>query len=177
VKEASEGGGFLDLEFLHEIGKSASSDPLPRVLARIVHFISHAVNSDSCFVYLVDDRQLVLRASQNPHRDSVDQLSIGFDQGITGWVAEHKRHVALPRKSYEDRRFKAFGELPEDRYEAFLSVPLMSRGKLIGVINVQHRKPYFHSRRDIHLISIIGYLVGAEIEIARLEAANKKSQK
>ena len=39
-----------------------------------------------------------------------------------------------------------FNELPEDRYEAFLSVPVLSRGKLVGVINVQHRQPHHHSR-------------------------------
>src|SRR4029077_10026273 len=41
-----------------------------------------------------------------------------------------------------------------------------------GVINLQHRKPHNHSRRDIQLISMIGFLVGAEIEMARLESEN-----
>jgi hypothetical protein len=42
---------------------------------------------------------------------------------------------------------------------------------------VQHRLPHFHTRRDIQLISIIGYLVGAEIEMSRLEAQNAKFAK
>ena len=65
-----------------------------------------------------------------------------------------------------------FNELPEDRYEAFLSVPVISRDKVVGVINVQHRQPHSHSRREIRLISMIGFLVGAEIEMARLEGEN-----
>jgi uroporphyrinogen-III synthase len=40
------------------------------------------------------------------------------------------------------------------------------------VINLQHRQPHEHSRRDIQLISTIGFLVGAEIEMARLEVEN-----
>jgi len=42
----------------------------------------------------------------------------------------------------------------------------------MGVINLQHRQPHVHRRREIRLISTIGFLVGAEIEMARLEDAN-----
>jgi uroporphyrinogen-III synthase len=48
-------------------------------------------------------------------------------------------------------------------------VPLLSRGKLVGVINVQHKKQHEHTQREIQLLSTIGFLVGAEIEMARLE--------
>jgi signal transduction protein with GAF and PtsI domain len=68
--------------------------------------------------------------------------------------------------------FRLFSELPEDRYEAFLSVPLLSRGRVVGVMNLQHRKPHMHSQHEIQLISTIGFLVGAEIEMARLEFEN-----
>jgi signal transduction protein with GAF and PtsI domain len=75
-------------------------------------------------------------------------------------------------RAFEDRRFLLFNELPEDRYEAFLSVPILSRGRLVGVINVQHRQPYAHRPHDVQVISMVGFLVGAEIEIARLAAEN-----
>lgn len=42
--------------------------------------------------------------------------------------------------------------------------------KMAGVINVQRRQPKFHSRRDIQLISIIGFLMAAEIALARMES-------
>jgi len=73
--------------------------------------------------------------------------------------------VAVDRHAWEDPRFQTFNELPEDRYEAFLSVPVLSRGKVVGVINLQHRQPHSHSQREIRLISMIGFLVGAEIEL------------
>jgi uroporphyrinogen-III synthase len=165
---------FQDIDFLHEIGRRLSAAPLPQVLGRIVRFVSDFVKCDSCFVYILDGRELVLRASKNPHADSLDRLTIKVGQGITGWVAQHKKPVSIPRKAYEDSRFQTFSELPEDRYEAFLSVPMMCRERLVGVINVQHRQPHFHSRRDVQLISVIGYLVGAEVELARLEAENWK---
>src|SRR5271165_3860318 len=166
-------GPSIDVDFLHEIGRRmASAEPLHQVLARVVDFVTGLMRCDSCFVYVLEDGELVLRASKNPHEEVVDRLKLHMGQGITGWVAEHREPVAVPENASNDPRFKFFNELPEDRYEAFLSVPLLSRGRLVGVINLQHRQPHAHSRDEIRMISTIGFLVGAEIEMARLECEN-----
>jgi signal transduction protein with GAF and PtsI domain len=172
-KVAGDVDGKSDIDVLHEIGsRIAAADPMHAVLARVVDFVSSVVQCDSCFVYVLEDDELVLRASKTPHPDVVDRLKMRVGQGITGWVAEHRRPVAVGSHAFKDPRFQTFNELPEDRYEAFLSVPVLSRGKLVGVINLQHRQPREHSRQDIQLISTIGFLVGAEIEMARLEVEN-----
>lgn len=54
-------------------------------------------------------------------------------------------------------------------------MPILCRAKLVGVINVQHREPPEHSRHQVHLISTIGFLVGPEFELARMEAESMKS--
>ena len=163
-----------ELDFLHEISsRMAAADPLHDVLSLVVTFVSTLVQCDSCFIYVLEQEdELVLRASKNPHPDVVDRLKLRVGQGITGWVAEHRQPVAVARTAFADPRFQVFNELPEDRYEAFLSVPVLSRGRLVAVINVQHRQPHEHTRREIQIISTIGFLVGAEIETARLETEN-----
>ena len=162
-----------DIDFLHEISsRIAAADPLHAVLTRVVDFVSSVVRCDSYFIYVLDENELVLSASKNPHPDVVDRLKLRVGQGITGWVAEHRQPVAVGVHASQDPRFQVFNELPEDRYEAFLSVPVISRDKVVGVINVQHRQPHSHSQREIRLISMIGFLVGAEIEMARLEVEN-----
>ena len=127
---------------------------------------------DSCLVYLLEENELVLRASKNPHPDVVDRLKLPMGQGITGWVAEHREPVAIRRNASEDPRFQFFNELPEDHFEAFLSVPILCRDRVVGVINVQHRLAHIYRPRQIRLISTIGFLVGAVIELARLESEN-----
>jgi signal transduction protein with GAF and PtsI domain len=163
-----------EIDFLHEISsRMAAADPLHDVLSLVVTFVSTLVQCDSCFIYVLEQEdELVLRASKNPHPDVVDRLKLRVGQGITGWVAEHRQPVAVARTAFADPRFQVFNELPEDRYEAFLSVPVLSRGRLVAVINVQHRQPHEHTRREIQVISTIGFLVGAEIETARLETEN-----
>ncbi|MGA8153153.1 MAG: GAF and ANTAR domain-containing protein [Terriglobales bacterium] len=165
----------VHFEILHEIGsRLATSDPLHDVLARLVDFASALVKCDSCLIYVLEEEELVLRASKNPHPEVVDRLKLRVGQGITGWVAEHKEPVAVSENAALDSRFRFFHELPEDCFEAFLSVPLLSRGRLVGVINLQHRRPHIYNRRQIRLISTAGFLVGAEIELARLENENTR---
>jgi signal transduction protein with GAF and PtsI domain len=159
-----------DIDLLHEIGsRMAAADPFHEVLERVLEMVTAAVRCDSCFIYVLERDKLVLRASKNPHADVVDRLAVSVGQGVTGWVAEHRQTVAIPARAWTDPRFAPFVNLPEDRFEAFLAVPILCRGKLVGAINLQHRQPHNHSRREIRLITMIGYLVGAEVELARME--------
>jgi len=183
VKEAAERSAHLleqkqkepALSILHEIGsRMAAASPMREVLDRIIDFAGSVARFDSCFIFVLEEDDLVLRASKNPHPDEVGHLSLRLGQGITGWVAKHHQPVAIARNAFQDPRFQFFNELPEDRYESFLSVPLLSRGRTVGVINLQNREPHTYSKTEIRLISTIGFLVGAEIEMARLE--EKSSQ-
>jgi len=152
----------------------STADALHEVLKEVVEFIISIVKCDSCLIYLLEKEELVLRASKNPHPEAVDQLKIKMGQGITGWVAEHRQPVVIAEKAYKDPRFKLLSELPEDRYEAFLSVPLVSGGHLVGVINLQNRATHQYMKREISLMATIGFLVGAEVERARLEGENSR---
>ena len=161
------------VDVLHEISvRLSTADGFHDVLNRVVEFATALVKCDSCLIYVLDEDELVLRASKNPHPEIVDGLKLRVGQGITGWVAEHREPVAIPEKAAQDPRFQFFHELPEDSYEAFLSVPVMCRGRVVGVINLQHKQHHVYRRREIRMISTVGFLVGAEIELARLEEAN-----
>jgi signal transduction protein with GAF and PtsI domain len=161
------------VDVLHDISlRLGSSDEFHEVLNRVLEFASTLVKCDSCLIYILEGDELVLRASKNPHPEVVDRLKLHVGEGITGWVAEHREPVSIPEKAAQDTRFQFFHELPEDSYEAFLSVPLMCRGRVVGVINLQHRQHHVYRRREIRMISAIGFLVGSEIELARLEEAN-----
>jgi uroporphyrinogen-III synthase len=178
VKEAAERSTELleqkhrdpALSILHEIGRRmATASPLREVLDRIIDFAASVARFDSCFIFVLEEDELVLRASKNPHPAEIGHVSLRLGEGITGWVVEHHQPVAIARNAFQDPRFQFFNELPEDRYESFLSVPLLSRGRPVGVINLQNREPHTYSKLEIRLISTIGFLVGAEIEMARLE--------
>ena len=165
--------GLTQIDFLHEISsRIAAADSLHLVLDRIVDFISGVIPCDSCFIYVVEGDSLVLRASKNPHADLIDHMGVQIGQGVTGWVAKHRQPVAIASKASKDPRFKAFKNIPEDDFQAMLCTPILCAGRVIGVINLQHRLSYRHTTEEVRLLSTLGFLVGAEIERARLESEN-----
>jgi uroporphyrinogen-III synthase len=174
-KNGNRPGDDQDIAFLSRAANQiTSARPLHEALNHVVDFVTKVVTSDSCMIYVLQDDELVLRASKTPHPELVDRMTIKIGQGITGWVAENQQPVVIDEGAYEDSRFKLFNELPEDRFEAFLSVPMVSGGKIIGVINVQNRARHQYSEREIVLTATIGFLVGTEIERVRLDSENSQ---
>jgi uroporphyrinogen-III synthase len=64
--------------------------------------------------------------------------------------------------------------LIEDTYVAFLSVPVVTKGKAIGVINVHHRERHPHTPDEIATISFIGEQMGTAIGKSLLEEENAR---
>jgi len=159
-----------ELSFLYKVASSVHSLELDELLKEIVKIAGQVSKSDSCLIYIFDREKqvLVLRASKNPHKDLLHRVTMKLGEGITGWVAKEKKPVAISAGAAKDPRFKFFRSLPEDRFEAFLSVPIINKIGVVGVINVQHIKRHEHTDMEINLLSAIGKLVGGAVENALL---------
>src|SRR5579862_1931619 len=142
---------------------------LQDVLQGIVSLIVEFMECDSCLVYLLDHSELVLCASNTPHPSTIGKVRLRLSEGLTGWVARERRLLAISRDAYKDPRFKYFGDLPEDTYEAFLSAPVIARNRVVGVINVQHRSPHQHTGSEMEVLTTMGEQVGCVLVLARME--------
>lgn len=166
-----------EVAILHQISESISCNlKLDEVLKQIIEIVVQVTHADACLLYLLDNRreELILRASKNPHPKLIGRIRLEIGEGITGWVAKEKKPVAIPKNASDDPRFKFFHNLPEDRYQAFLSVPLIAKNEVIGVINVQHKRPHQHHHGERALLTTIAHQVGGAIENARLYQEMKK---
>ena len=141
---------------------------LSEVLHGVVSLVTEFMECDSCLVYLIDHDELVLCASNTPHPSTIGKVRLRLSEGLTGWVARERRLLSIPREAYKDPRFKFFGELQEDTYEAFLSAPVISRNKVVGVINVQHRVPHQHTGGEMEVLTTVGEQVGCVLVLARM---------
>jgi signal transduction protein with GAF and PtsI domain len=162
---------------LHRISSIVSSElSIDEMLGEIVGLTVQVTDCDACLVYLIEreTNELVLRASQVPHQSDLGNIRIKVGEGITGWVVEHRSVVALPENAAADSRFKRFQALVEDTYEAFLSVPLVTGGDVIGVINVHHRAPHYHTAEEIALLTFVGEQMGGAIVKAFLAEENTR---
>jgi signal transduction protein with GAF and PtsI domain len=145
---------------------------LSETLQAVVRLIKEFTDCDSCLLYLIEEDQLVLCASSNPHPLEIGKVRLKIDEGLTGWVARERKMLAISLEAYKDPRFKTFTNLPEDSYEAFLSVPVIARNRVIGVINVQHRMPRRHPGAEMELLTTVGEQIGCLLALARLAPAS-----
>jgi len=146
------------------------------MLGEIVGLTVQATDCDACLVYLIETEtnEIVLRASQVPHAGELGHLSMQMGEGVTGWVVENKSVVVLSSNAAADYRFKRFEPLVEDTYEAFCSVPLISGGEVIGVINVHHKDTHDHSPEEVSLLTFIGEQMGGAMGRAKLADENAR---
>jgi len=165
------------LALLHAISRTVSSQlTLDEILQSLIGIAVQFTQCDACLVYLLEasTRSVVLRASQLPHIAELGKVRLKLGEGITGWVAQHKSVVALSHNAGADDRFKLFRSLVEDTYEAFLSVPLVSAGEVIGVLNVHHKQPRMHQPEEIALLSFVGEQMGGVISKSQLAEENSR---
>ena len=143
---------------------------LQEILQGIVSLVVEFMDCDSCLVYLVDNDELVLCASNTPNTAAIGNVRLKLNEGLTGWVARERRLVAISREAYNDPRFKYFRDLPEDTFEAFLSAPVISRNRVVGVINVQHRLAHAHTGSEMELLNTVGEQVGCLLVLSRMQS-------
>jgi len=144
---------------------------LQQILQGMVSLVVEFTQCDSCLVYLCDTDDLVLCASNSHHEAQIGRVRLKLNEGLTGWVARERRLLAISREAYRDPRFKYFGELPEDTFEAFLSAPVIARNRVVGVINVQHRAAHQHSGGEMEVLTTLGEQVGCALALARMAPA------
>lgn len=132
-------------------------------LKGLIKIILEIVSVDSCLLYFYDreKKQLILVGSKKPHTQNIGNIILKKGEGVTGWAVEHKQAVVLKKQAYLDPRFKAFKELPEDKYESFLTVPIIDRSGVVGVINLQNKEPYEFSKVEIDTIESLVKIVSS----------------
>jgi uroporphyrinogen-III synthase len=150
--------------------------PLQDILNNVVTLVGDFLDCDSCLLYLLDSNELVLRASTTPHAATLGKVKLSLSEGLTGWVARERRLLAISREAYNDSRFKFFRDLPEDTFEAFLSAPIISRQRVEGVINVQHRNAHPHTGIEMELLTTVGEQLGCLVMLSRLAPMKAQSE-
>ena len=165
------------VSLLHKISSIVSSErSTDEMLGEIVGLTVQVTDCDACLVYLIDQttNEIVLRASQVPHAGEIGNLRMQVGEGVTGWVVENKSVVVLGSNASSDWRFKRLDPLVEDTYEAFCSIPLITGGEVIGVVNVHHRDKHDHTAEEISLLTFVGEQMAGALTRAKLLNENAR---
>jgi signal transduction protein with GAF and PtsI domain len=161
-----------EVQLLHEIATAvAAAADLAELLDFIAETAVRVTHTDSSSIYVLDEEkgELVLRAVKDAPTGLVGKLKLKLGEGITGWVARELTPVAIDKEAYNDPRFKYLPELKDERFQSFLSVPMLAKNEVIGVLNVKTRAPHRYSPKQIRLLSAIAAQAAASMEGARLQ--------
>ncbi len=158
------------LATLREITRAISAaGSLDQILALITRKAARVMDVDSCSIYLLDDGNefLVLKATTGLAAGAVGHARLKLGEGLTGHAAKAGKPVAASHAS-RDPHFKYLPETKESMFQSLLAVPLLSRGEVIGAINVQTREGREYSEDEIELLSIIADVAAGELQKAVL---------
>ncbi|SIT71207.1 phosphotransferase system, enzyme I, PtsP [Ectothiorhodosinus mongolicus] len=160
----------------------SAANNLTEALEIIVRRVRQELQIDVCSVYLRDtasesQQQMLLMASEGLNPESIGQVAMKAGEGLVGLVAERAEPVNL-ENAPDHPRFKYFPETGEERFHAFLGVPIVHHRRLLGVLVVQQReRRSFDDEHVAFLITLAAQLAGA-ISHAELsgEVSNHRGQ-
>jgi len=151
------------------ISTVASTLELDEVLRAVVRLLSEASAVHACFVYLVDDDRLVLRAAGAPYEHLIDRIALERGEGLAWWAAERGEPAFIRDNLLADPRTKYVPELEEEHFQSLLCVPIAARdARVIGVISAHTEAPREFTQAEVDFLVTSASLVAGAIENARL---------
>ena len=157
-------------KFLQEIVSTvASSLELAEVLPAVVRLMSDASGVHGCFVYLLEDDLLVMRAASPPYERQSGKVAFERGESLAWWAVENGEPAFIRDNALADPRVKYVPELEEERFQSLLAVPLVGRtGEPIGAITAHTEAPREFTDDEVDFIVTSASLVANAIENARL---------
>src|SRR2546422_973452 len=162
---------LVELSFLHEVAQLASSarswDEMLRI---VIDRTTDAMRAEVSSLYLLEKVEGVLRleATNGLNRGAIGRATLRLGEGIVGWVANARVPLAT-RDVRTEPRWKWVPEVDEKRFTSVLSVPVVARDEVIGVMNVQTVEPRDFGREEIDFLQTIANQVAGIIEKGRLQ--------
>ncbi|MFL6415294.1 MAG: SpoIIE family protein phosphatase [Bryobacteraceae bacterium] len=154
------------LDFLLEVSTvTAETLDLDRLLGNVAEIIKDVVPYELFAILLFNDKTRTLRMRYSiGHRDEVAKnLVIRLGEGITGSAAASRQPILVEDVRVDARYLNAL-----DAVRAELAVPMLVRGKLVGIIDLQATHLKAFDEQDQSLLALIASRVGIAIDNARL---------
>jgi sigma-B regulation protein RsbU (phosphoserine phosphatase) len=138
---------------------------LDKLLAKVAEIVKEVIPHDLFAILLYSEKAGTLRIRYSiGFRDEITRnLTIQLGEGLTGVAAATKQAVLVGDVRADARYLSAV-----DAVRAELAVPMMARGKLVGVIDVQSTRQNAFAEEDRALLTLIATRIAVSIDNARL---------
>ncbi len=154
------------LDFLLDvISATAETLDLDRILANVAGYVKEVIPYDLFAILLYSEKLRGMRIRYSiGHRDEiVRNLVVRLDEGITGIAAKKRQPVLVPDVTLDPRYLSTV-----DAVRSEMAVPMIARGKLVGVLDVQSTTLNAWTEQQRALLMLIASRIGVSIDNARL---------
>jgi len=151
------------------IGLFHEAPSLEDFLQKIVDMISDHMQSEVCSIYLYyeDTQELVLKATRGLNPNSIGQVRMTLEEGLTGLALRELRFIREKQASHNPQ-FKFFPGIGEEKFESFLAVPIIRGQTRIGVMVVQNSQKNYFTDEDVKVLKAITSQLATTIETTKL---------
>ena len=152
------------------LGKAITLD---EVLQQILSSLKKLLPYDAAAIFVLDSKnqELVSHLQQGYPQGTEKRLRLKLDEGIVGWSARHKKGTIVQDTS-KDKRYV----MASKRTRSEIVTPMLSRGKVIGLFNLESHRLDAYRRRDLRLLDTFAAQAGVSIERARLYEEERKKR-
>ncbi|CNK36612.1 fused phosphoenolpyruvate-protein phosphotransferase PtsP/GAF domain [Yersinia enterocolitica] len=144
------------------VEKVAMATSLTDALELLVNETCLAMDTEVCSIYLADNdrRCYYLMATRGLKKPRGRIITLAFDEGIVGLVGRLAEPINLA-DAQSHPSFKYVPQVKEERYRAFLGVPIIYRRQLLGVLVVQQREHrQFDESEESFMVTLATQLAG-----------------
>lgn len=147
----------------------AGSDNIEQFLDRLVGLVARHMEANVCSVYLYDERtdDLELRATIGLNQEHVGKLRLRVGEGLVGLAMRELRPI-VERRASRNPAFKLVKYLDDERFDAFLAVPIQRGVERIGVLVAQRERRLPFTRADVQALRATAAQLAGAIENVRV---------
>jgi len=163
--------GMEQLEALYEVGQGlASILDLDELLNVILQETTHVLGISVASILLLDkdSGDLVFRSGTGEEAAMLVGQRLAAGQGIAGWVAEHGKPILVHDVRSDSRHSSTFDELTGFVTASIASVPLMVKGRVIGVVEALNKPVPGFTENDLAMLRSLAASAAVSIENAQL---------
>ncbi len=160
-----------ELRIIYRIAQETTAVlDLDTLLTRIVTIIREVMGYYMVSILLpINDASELRVGAHSGYALDITGLTIPIGEGVTGWVYTHGApHIVADVQA--DSRYIGL----DDKVRSELAFPLMSRGRVVGVLNAESQHADAFSEADIALMSAVGSQLASCLEVAQLHDTLKR---
>jgi len=148
----------------------ASTLDLDTLLSRIVHAAVDLTNAEATSILLYDEAsaQLHFEAATNIDEPLRRGILVPVDSSIAGWIITNRKPIIVSNAQQDPRHYGHISKLVDMRTNSLLGVPLITKDKVIGVLESINKRSGDFTEDDQILLCALGAQAAVAIENARL---------